>query len=181
EGEAAFYGPKMDLMITDSLGKEWQLSTIQVDFNLPDRFDLVYIDKENKKQRPIMLHRATFGSYERFLAMIIEHFQGAFPTWLSPIQVQIIPITDRNNKYGQNVLEELKSSNIRVELDDRGEKMQGKIRDAQLQKIPYMLIIGDREEKEEKIAVRTRDGKDLGAMSLEEFTKKIKDEIESRS
>lgn len=181
EGEAAFYGPKMDLMITDSLGKEWQLSTIQVDFNFPERFDLNYINEKGKKERPVMLHRATFGSYERFLAMIIEHYQGAFPTWLSPVQVQIIPITDRNIKYGQKILEQLLSSNIRTEIDDRGEKMQGKIRDAQLQKIPYMLIIGDREEKEEKIAVRKRDGKDLGAMSLEDFTKKIRDEIAERS
>lgn len=177
DGEAAFYGPKMDLIVTDSLGKEWQLSTIQVDFNLPERFDLSYIDEEGKQKRPVMLHRATFGSYERFLAMIIEHFQGAFPAWLSPVQVQIIPITDRNIEYGKKVLEQLKSSEIRAELDDRSEKMQAKIRNAQLQKIPYMLIIGDREEKTGKVATRTRDGKDLGAMTNEEFLDRIGEEI----
>lgn len=181
EGEAAFYGPKMDLMVTDSLGKEWQLSTIQVDFNLPERFDLSYIDENNAKQRPIMLHRATFGSYERFLAMTIEHFQGAFPVWLSPVQVQIVPITDKNNEYTQKVLEQLKSSNIRAEADTRSEKMQGKIRDAQMQKIPYMLVIGDREEKEEKVAVRTRDGKDLGAITIDEFKDLILDKIAKKS
>ena len=180
EGEAAFYGPKMDLMVTYSLGKPWQLSTIQVDFNLPERFDISYIDESGKKIRPVMLHRATFGSYERFLAMIIEHYQGAFPTWLSPVQVQIVPITDRNLKYGQNVLEQLKSSDIRVELDSRAETMQAKIRDAQTQKIPYMLIIGDREEKEGKVAVRTRNGKDLGVIALSDFIAQISGEIANR-
>jgi len=181
EGEAAFYGPKMDLMVTDSLGKEWQLSTIQVDFNLPERFDLNYMDEGGQKQRPVMLHRATFGSYERFIGMIIEHFQGAFPIWLSPTQVQIIPISDKNNKYAQIVLEQLKSSNIRVELDTRAETMQAKIRDAQIQKIPYMLIVGDREEKDEKVAVRTRSGEDLGVMKIEQLLDKIKVGIESKS
>ncbi|MDP3966252.1 MAG: threonine--tRNA ligase, partial [archaeon] len=181
EKDGAFYGPKIDMHIKDSLGRDWQMATVQLDFHMPQAFDLKYTNEKGEFEKPVMIHRAIFGSFERFIGILTEHFQGAFPTWLSPVQVQIVPITDRNNKYGQNVLEQLKSSNIRVELDDRGEKMQGKIRDAQLQKIPYMLIIGDREEKEEKIAVRTRDGKDLGAMSLEEFAKKIKDEIESRS
>ena len=181
EGEAAFYGPKMDLIVTDSLSKEWQISTIQVDFNLPDRFDLYYLDENGKHQRPIMLHRATFGSYERFLAMIIEHFQGVFPTWLSPVQVLIVPISEKHNKYGQNILEQLRNSNLRVEIDTRAETMQSKIRDAQVQKIPYMLIVGDREEKEEKVAVRTRDGKDLGAMSLKYLENQITKEIESKS
>ncbi|QQG43297.1 MAG: threonine--tRNA ligase [Candidatus Daviesbacteria bacterium] len=181
EGEAAFYGPKMDLIVTDSLGKEWQLSTIQVDFNLPERFDLFYVDEKGEHQRPIMLHRATFGSYERFLAMIIEHFQGAFPTWLSPVQVQIIPITDRNNEYAQNVLEQLKSANLRVELDDRSETMQAKIRDAQNQKVPYMIVIGDREVEAQKIAVRNRAGEDLGAMNIDEFINKIQEEIKGKS
>lgn len=181
EGEAAFYGPKMDLIVTDSLGKEWQLSTIQVDFNLPERFDLFYVDEKGEHQRPIMLHRATFGSYERFLAMIIEHFQGAFPTWLAPLQVQIIPIADRNVEYAQNVLEQLKSANIRIELDDRSETMQAKIRDAQNQKVPYMIVIGDREMNLKKIAVRTRAGEDLGALSVEEFLDKIKQEIETKT
>lgn len=177
EGEAAFYGPKMDLIITDSLDKEWQLSTIQVDFNLPERFNLYYIDENGKKVRPVMLHRATFGSYERFLAMIIEHFQGAYPVWLSPVQVQIIPITDRNIKYGQNVLEQFLTSKIRIEIDTRAETMQAKIRSAQLQKIPYMLILGDREEKENKITVRTRDDKNLREMKVKDFVEKIIEEI----
>lgn len=181
EGEAAFYGPKMDLIVTDSLSKEWQLSTIQVDFNLPDRFNLSYIDERNQPQRLIMLHRATFGSYERFLAMIIEHFQGAFPTWLSPVQVQIVPITDRNIDYAQKVLEQLLNSDIRAEVDSRAETMQAKIRDAQMQKVPYMLVVGDREEKEGKIAVRTRDGQDLGTMTQEEFLEKINQEIETKA
>lgn len=180
EGEAAFYGPKMDLIVTDSLGKEWQISTIQVDFNLPERFKLVYSDEGGNEQRPVMLHRATFGSYERFLGMIIEHFQGAFPLWLSPIQVQIIPISDKNNKYAQKVLEQLKSANIRVELDYRAETMQAKIRNAQLQKIPYMLIVGEREQEGSQVSVRTRKGEDLGVMGIEEFMKRIKQQIDER-
>ena len=162
-------------------GSEETAFTVQYDFVLPKRFELEFIDQNGKFQQPIAIHRSSVGAIERTMAFLIEHYQGAFPTWLSPVQVQIVPITDRNNKYGQNVLKQLKYSNIRVELDDRGEKMQGKIRDAQLQKIPYMLIIGDREEKEEKVAVRTRDGKDLGALSLEEFIQKINKEIAERS
>ncbi|MDO8570521.1 MAG: threonine--tRNA ligase [Candidatus Daviesbacteria bacterium] len=181
EGDGAFYGPKIDILMKDALGREWQMGTIQLDFQIPKNFGLEYTDADGKKKMPIVIHRVIYGSLERFVGILIEHFGGAFPTWLSPVQVQIVPITDRNNEYGQNVLEHLKSSNIRAEMDDRGEKMQGKIRDAQLQKIPYMLIIGDREEKENKVAVRTRDGKDLGAISLEEFTKKIRDEIAQRS
>lgn len=181
EGEAAFYGPKMDLIVTDSLGKEWQLSTIQVDFNLPERFDLSYIDEDNRPQRPIMLHRATFGSYERFLAMIIEHFQGSFPTWLSPIQVSIIPITERNNNYGKRLLEELKDQVIRAEVDDRSETMQSKIRDAQIQKVPYMIIVGDREEKENQVSVRKRDGEDLGVMKFDQFLEMLNQEIADRA
>ncbi len=128
-----------------------------------------------------MIHRAIFGSFERFIAILTEHFQGAFPTWLSPVQVQIIPITDRNNEYAQNVLEQLKSANIRVEVDERSETMQAKIRDAQNQKVPYMIIIGDREMKEKKIAVRNRAGKDLGALSTEEFLEKIQEEIDHKT
>jgi threonyl-tRNA synthetase len=179
EGEAAFYGPKMDLMIKDSLGKEWQLSTIQVDFNLPERFDLSYVDETGGKVRPIMLHRATFGSYERFLAMIIEHFQGAFPAWLSPVQVSIIPISEKHVAYAKKVAEGL--TGIRVEVDDRSETMQSKIRDAQVQKVPYMLVVGDREMESEKVAVRARDGKDLGALTIDDFLSKIQKEIESKA
>ena len=181
EKEAAFYGPKIDIQMKTIRGSEETAFTVQYDFVLPKRFELEFIDQNGKFQQPIAIHRSSVGAIERTMAFLIEHYQGAFPTWLSPVQVQIVPITDRNNKYGQHVLKQLKYSNIRVELDDRGEKMQGKIRDAQLQKIPYMLIIGDREEKEEKVAVRTRDGKDLGALSLEEFIQKINKEIAERS
>ncbi|MDO8618987.1 MAG: threonine--tRNA ligase [Candidatus Daviesbacteria bacterium] len=181
EGEAAFYGPKMDLIVKDSLGKEWQLSTIQVDFNLPERFNLEYTGEDGKKERPVMLHRATFGSYERFLAMIIEHFQGAFPTWLSPVQVTIVPITDRNETYAQKVLEQLKAANIRAEVDSRAETMQNKIRNASEQKVPYVLVVGDREEKDEKVAVRQRGGKDLGVMDIDGFLQVINSEIELKS
>lgn len=180
KGDGAFYGPKIDVHIKDSQGRDWQLATVQLDFHQPEAFKLEYIDNAGKKNRPVMIHRAIFGSFERFVAILTEHFQGAFPTWLAPVQTQIIPITERHNKYGQKVLEQLRNSNIRVELDSRQETMQAKIRDAQTQKIPYMIIVGDREEKEGKIAVRTRVGQDLGALTVEEFLSRIKSEIESK-
>ncbi len=180
EGEAAFYGPKMDLMVKDSLGKEWQLSTIQVDFNLPERFDLSYINEKGEKERPIMLHRATFGSYERFLAMIIEHFQGSFPVWLSPVQAIIVPITDKQNSYGEKILKELKEAGIRAEFDGRPETMQAKVREATLQKVPYMVIIGDKEIENGNVSVRTRDGKNLGSESLSDFVKRVKESIDKK-
>jgi threonyl-tRNA synthetase len=180
EGEAAFYGPKMDLIINDSLGKEWQLSTIQVDFNLPERFDLSYIDEDGGKKRPIMLHRATFGSYERFLAMVIEHFQGAFPLWLSPIQVALLPISDKHLEYAEKVRKELKENGIRVEVYSRSDTLQAKIREATLQKIPYLGIIGDKEIENSSVSVRLRDGKDLGALGLSEFLDKLKEEIDKK-
>ena len=179
-GDGAFYGPKIDVHIKDSQGREWQLATVQLDFHQPEAFKLEYIDKDGQMKRPVMIHRAIFGSFERFIAILTEQYQGVFPTWLSPIQVQIIPITDRNNKYGQKVLEQLNSSNIRVELDSRAETMQSKIRDAQTQKIPYMLIVGDREEKDNAVAVRTRNNENLGPISVGEFLDKIKKEIESK-
>ena len=180
EGEAAFYGPKMDLIIKDSLGKEWQLSTIQVDFNLPERFDLSYIDEKNQKVQPIMLHRATFGSYERFLAMIIEHYQGAFPLWLSPVQVMLLPITDAQNKFAQKVYDLLKKEGIRVAIDEKNATLQAKIREATLQKIPVLGIIGSKEVESESISARTRDGKDLGKLKLSDFIKRVKDEIDKK-
>ncbi len=179
-GDGAFYGPKIDVHIKDSQDREWQLATVQLDFHQPEAFNLEYIDSDGKTKRPVMIHRAIFGSFERFIAILTEQYQGAFPTWLSPIQVQIIPITDRNNKYAQNVLEQLKSANVRVEIDARPEKMQAKIRDAQLQKIPYMLIVGDREEAEKKVAVRNRNEENLGAIDLKEFLDKISIEIGSK-
>lgn len=179
--EAAFYGPKIDIQMTNANGKEETAFTVQYDFVLPKRFELEFIDQNGKFQQPIAIHRSSIGAIERTMAFLIEHYQGAFPTWLSPVQVQIVPITDRNIEYGQKVLEQLKNSDIRVEVDTRAEKMQAKIRDAQINKIPYMLIIGDREEKEGKVAVRIRDGKDLGTMTVEEFKEKIKSEIETRA
>lgn len=181
EGEAAFYGPKIDIMVTDSLGREWQCATEQLDFVQPQRFRLTYTDADGSEKTPFMIHKAILGSIERFLSVYIEHTGGAFPVWLAPIQVQIIPIADRHLEYSQIVLEQLKVSNIRVEVDSRAEKMQAKIRDAQLQKIPYMLIVGDREVTDKLVAVRTREEKDLGTMSLKEFLGKVKSDIESKS
>ena len=179
-GDGAFYGPKIDVHIKDSQGREWQLATVQLDFHQPEAFKLEYTDEKGEKKQPVMIHRAIFGSFERFIAILTEHFQGVFPVWLSPIQVQIIPIADRHLDYAQKVLEQLKDAKIRVELDARAEKMQAKIRDAQMQKIPYMLIAGDREVADKLVAVRTREEKDLGAMSLEDFLSKVKSEIESK-
>ena len=180
-GDGAFYGPKIDVHIKDSHGRDWQLATVQLDFHQPEAFRLEYIDADGKKKRPVMIHRAIFGSFERFIAILTEHFQGVFPAWLSPVQVVVIPITERNNKYANQVRDTMILDSIRVEVDDRSETMQAKIRDAQVQKIPYMLIVGDKEEKDDKVAVRARDGKDLGGMSLKEFISKIKEEIEGKS
>lgn len=181
EGEAAFYGPKMDLMVTDSLGKEWQLSTIQVDFNLPQRFDLSYIDENGEKKKPMMLHRATFGSYERFLAMIIEHYQGAFPLWLSPVQGIILPIADRHLEGAKKIKNKLQNDGIRIEVDGRSETLQAKIREATLQKVPYMGIIGDKEIETDSLSVRTRIGEDLGQMEVSKFLKLLKEEIDKKT
>lgn len=186
EGEAAFYGPKMDLMIKDSLGKEWQLSTIQVDFNLPERFDLSYVDQEGTKVRPVMLHRATFGSYERFLAMIIEHFQGAFPLWLAPVQVAILPISNKVTDYAQEVYETLKERGLRAELDTSDSPVGAKIREATLQKVPYQVIIGEKEKAQASqdgaliVSVRSHEGKDLGVQKVDFFLESIKKDIEKR-
>lgn len=180
EGNAAFYGPKIDFIVTSSIGREFAVSTNQIDLYMGERFNLKYVDKDGSEKTPVIIHRAPLGSHERFIGFLIEHYGGAFPLWLSPVQVQIIPIAERHNKYAQKVLEQLISANLRIEIDARAEKMQAKIRDAQLQKIPYMIIIGDREEAEGKIAVRSRQGQDLGALSQDEFLAKIKSEIESR-
>ena len=180
-GDGAFYGPKIDVHIKDSQGREWQLATVQLDFHQPEAFNLEYIDHEGKSQRPVMIHRAIFGSFERFIAILAEQYQGAFPLWLSPIQVQIIPIADRHNQSAQNVLEQLAAANIRVEVDTRQEKMQSKIRDAQLNKIPYMLIIGDKEIAEKKVAVRKRDGDDFGTVGISEFIDRIDRELKSKN
>lgn len=180
-GEAAFYAPKMDLMATDVLGREWQLSTVQIDFFLPERFGLTYTDKDGSQKRPVMIHRAIVGSPERFIMILLEHFAGAFPVWLSPVQVKVLPITERNLKYAKNVYEKLKVEGTRVELDDRNETLEAKIRGAQLEKIPYMLIVGEKEEKSNKISIRTRDGKDHGLMALDKFLSVLKTEISNKS
>ncbi|MFZ2153160.1 MAG: threonine--tRNA ligase [Microgenomates group bacterium] len=180
-GEAAFYAPKMDLIATDALGREWQLSTVQIDYVMPERFGLEYTAADGTKQRPIMLHRAIVGSPERFMMIMIEHFAGAFPVWLSPVQAKIIPITDAQHGYARTVEAELRASNIRVEIDDRSEKMQAKIRDAQMQKIPFMLVIGGREADSDSVAVRQRDGQDLGAVKVDQFLSQIKDLINTKS
>jgi threonyl-tRNA synthetase len=180
EGEAAFYGPKMDLMAVDAHGREWQLSTIQLDFNLPKRFDLAFVGEDGKKHKPYMIHRASLGSVERFLGVFLEHVQGILPVWLSPYQVTIIPITDKNNDYAQNIAKTLKKEDIRVTVDTRGETMQSKIRDAQSQKVPYMIILGGREEEAKKISVRTRGGENLTNLDLEEFLANIKKDIEGK-
>jgi threonyl-tRNA synthetase len=169
EGEAAFYGPKIDIKVEDSIGRMWQLSTVQFDFNLPERFELEFIGDDNQPHRPIMVHRALFGSVERFFGVLIEHFAGAFPFWLSPVQITVLPITDRINEYAENVAKELKSLGFRVEADLRSEKIGAKIRNAQLQKVPFMLVIGDKELEENKVAVRERKQGDIGQMTLDEF------------
>jgi len=180
-GEAAFYAPKMDLLATDSLGREWQLSTIQIDYVMPKRFDLKYVDKDGKEKTPVMIHRAIIGSPERFLMVLIEHFGGAFPVWISPVQAVIIPISGKFTKYAREVLGKIEERGIRVELNDRDEKMQAKIRDAQLKKIPYMLIVGEREEKAKSVALRLRNGNDLGTKKVGEVADRIREISVSRA
>ncbi|MEJ2749474.1 MAG: threonine--tRNA ligase, partial [Anaerolineae bacterium] len=169
EGGAAFYGPKIDLKMIDALGREWQLSTIQFDFNLPERFDMTYIGQDGEAHRPYMIHRALLGSMERFMGVLIEHYAGAFPLWLAPVQVVMIPITDRHVAYAEKVAEKLREAGLRVDVDDSGERMNKKIRNAQLQKVPYMLVVGDKEAEDGTVAVRTRNNEDRGAMPLAEF------------
>ena len=162
EGGGAFYGPKIDLKLRDALGREWQMTTIQFDFNLPERFDLTYVGADGQEHRPYMVHRALLGSMERFFGVLIEHYGGAFPVWLAPVQAVLIPIADRHNDYAHQVAAQLKAAGLRVEVDDSSDRMQAKIRDAQLQKVPYMLVIGDREVEGGAVAVRLRDGRGPG-------------------
>lgn len=177
EGEAAFYGPKMDFMVRDAIGRKWQLGTIQVDYNLPERFDLQYIGSDNEKHRPVMIHRAPFGSMERFVAVLIEHCAGKFPLWLAPDQVIILPISEKYQKYAEKVSQLLKNSDIRALIDDRNEKTGRKIRDAEMQKIPYMLVVGEKEEAENQVSVRKQGEGDLGTFSLESFIELITNEV----
>lgn len=182
EGDGAFYGPKLDFHLEDCLGRTWQCGTIQLDFQMPQRFDLTYIGHDGEKHRPVMIHRVIFGSIERFIGILTEHFAGAFPLWLAPVQAKLIPITDRNLEYVKGIKDKLEQKGIRCEIDDRSEKMGYKIREAQLEKVPYMIIAGDRDMENDVISVRARkDGKDLGAMSVDEFIDKAVKEIEEKS
>ncbi|MBL7835225.1 MAG: threonine--tRNA ligase [Cyclobacteriaceae bacterium] len=176
QGEAAFYGPKLDFMVRDALGRSWQLGTIQVDYNLPQRFELEYVGSDNQKHRPVMIHRAPFGSLERFVAVLIEHCGGNFPLWLSPDQIAVLPISERFNDYGQKVIDMLKELDIRGFLDDRDEKIQRKIRDAEVKKVPYMLIVGEREAAENKVSVRRHGKGDLGSLLLADFVEQFRKE-----
>ena len=176
-GDGAFYGPKLDFHIEDSLGRTWQCGTIQLDYQLPGRFNLEYVGADGEKHCPVMIHRVVFGSIERFIGVITEHFAGAFPVWLAPVQATVMPITDRVNDYAENLAEKLSALGLRVETDLRNEKIGYKIREAQLQKIPYMLVVGDKEAEAGTVSVRTRTGVDLGAMPVDEFIAKISEEI----
>jgi threonyl-tRNA synthetase len=176
-GEAAFYGPKLDFMVKDALGRSWQLGTIQVDYNLPERFELEYVGSDNQKHRPVMIHRAPFGSLERFIAVLIEHCAGKFPLWLTPDQFTILPVSEKYNEYAEKVLELLKNSDIRGLIDDRNEKVGRKIRDAEVQKIPFMLIVGENEAANNTVSVRKQSEGDLGEMTIENFTQRIQEEI----
>ena len=178
EGEAAFYGPKLDFLVRDSIGREWQLGTVQVDYNLPERFALEYIAEDGQPHRPVMIHRAPFGSLERFFGLLIEHYAGAFPVWMAPVQAVVIPISERHHSYGEEVQKLLKRQGARVHLDGRNESMRYKIREAQMQKIPFMLVIGDKEIEERTVGVRTQKGGDLGAMPLAEYAALLRKEAE---
>lgn len=179
-GDGAFYGPKIDFHLEDSLGRTWQCGTIQLDFQLPQRFDLNYIGRDGEKHRPIVIHRVIFGSIERFIGILIEHFAGKFPAWIAPVQVKVLPISDKFNSYAESVVKILKDKDIRVELDDRAEKIGFKIREARNERVPYMIIIGEKEQAEGKISIRSRKNGDEGSVVLYEFISRIKQEIENK-
>jgi threonyl-tRNA synthetase len=176
-GGGAFYGPKIDLMVKDALGRAWQLSTIQFDFNLPQRFGLEYIDERGKARRPYMVHRALLGSMERFFGVLIEHYGGAFPLWLAPVQATVLPLTDRNLDYAQALAEKLQAAGLRVEVDRRSARLDAKIRDAQLQKLPYMLVVGDREQAAGTVSPRLRSGEELAAIPVDHLIQRMTTEV----
>ena len=180
-GEAAFYGPKIDFVVRDVIGREWQLGTVQVDYQLPERFDLSYIGPDNAPHRPVMIHRAPFGSMERFIGVLIEHFAGAFPLWLAPEQVAVLTISEKSNEFAQKVSRELQLAGLRSVSDFSGQKIGAKIREATLNKLPYMLVIGEKEAASNVVAVRTRAGQDLGQMPIESLIDKLKQEAASRA
>ncbi len=181
EGDGAFYGPKLDFHLADSLGRTWQCGTIQLDMQLPERFELEYVGEDGLKHRPVMIHRVVLGSIERFIGVITEHFAGAFPLWLSPVQVKVLPVTERAHEYAMQLNQQMLDADIRSEADCRSEKLGYKIREAQLQKIPYMLVVGDRDMENGTVSVRTRSGEDLGAMTMDEFLAKAQTEIADKS
>ena len=180
EGDGAFYGPKLDFHLADSLGRTWQCGTIQLDSQLPERFELEYVGADNEKHRPIMIHRVVLGSIERFIGVITEHFAGAFPVWLSPVQVKVLPVTDRAAEYADQVAAQLTENGFRVEVDHRNEKIGKKIREAQLEKTPYMLVVGDRDMENGTVSPRHRAAGDLGAMSLADFQAKLRREVDEK-
>ena len=180
EGEAAFYGPKLDFMFKDALGREWQLATIQCDFNLPERFNLSFVNEKNEKERPVVIHRAISGSLERFMSVLIEHFAGKFPLWLSPVQVKIVTVTDRNNEFAREVLKLLHQAGLRAELNEESETIGKKVREAQIEKVNYIVTIGDKETEARNLAVRSRDGKVEFGVGLNEFVEKLKNEVKER-
>ena len=180
-GDGAFYGPKLDFHLADSLGRTWQCGTIQLDFQMPERFELEYVGEDGEKHRPVMIHRALLGSIERFIGVITEHFAGAFPAWLSPVQVTVLPVTDRASEYADQVAKELDAQGFRVEVDHRNEKIGKKIREAQLQKIPYMLVVGDRDMEAQTVSVRHRTGEDLGAMPRPDFAALLAEEVKTKT
>jgi len=179
-GGTVFYGPKLDFKVKDAIGREWQCSTLQFDFNLTERFDMNFINSEGQPQRPYMLHRALFGSFERFIGVLIENYAGAFPTWLSPVQAVIIPVSEKFNDWGEKVLAELKANDIRAELDSSDESLGKRIRNAEKQKTPYILVVGEKETSDKSVAVRKRSEGDLGAKKLDKFIGEIKKEIEEK-
>ena len=180
EGDGAFYGPKIDFHLEDSIGRTWQCGTIQLDMQMPERFELEYVGEDGEKHRPIMIHRALLGSIERFIGVITEHFAGAFPTWLHPVQVKLLPVTDRAADYAKEIASKLSAQGFRVEVDGRNEKIGKKIREAQLDKIPYMLVVGDRDMEAGTVSVRPRGEGDLGAMSLEQFSAMLRQVVDAK-
>ena len=180
EGDGAFYGPKIDFHLTDAIGRTWQCGTIQLDFQLPQRFELEYTGEDGQKHRPIMIHRVVYGSIDRFMGILIEHFAGAFPLWLAPEQVRVLPITDRNNDYANSLCEILKQEGIRATVDERNEKVGYKIREAHNMKIPYLIIVGDEEQANGTISIRGRGNENASGLNMSQFVERLKDEIKSK-
>ena len=180
-GEAVFYGPKIDVKLVDAIGRPWQLTTVQIDFNLPRRFGLEYTGADGNKHTPVMVHRALLGSVERFFGVLVEHYAGAFPLWLAPVQAVVLPISEKHQAYAREVVSALKAAPLRVELDDRNEKLNARIRDAQLAKAPFMLVVGEREAASRSVSVRRRDAGDTGTVPLDEFVKMARNVVDSRA